>query len=129
MDMLEARRRAVDGALWQPASLIVAAQAFLLLVISDQTVGWVSASVVTGAALLLSAACVSALLKQVRVEEVLSREVSNHALLLYEQDPNWKKLEEASGLDGGIPAARLLFPLGRGALALADVVTLIAQRV
>jgi hypothetical protein len=143
MTLLEARRIAVDASLWQTPGLLIAAQAFLLIVIADRRVGWWPAAGATAAGLTISVVAWISLRRQVRVEHVLSAEVSNHAIALYAQDPRWQFLRASDTPESKVPAsteqpvvanqrlglAAVLFSLVLAVLALADALAFVFERV
>jgi hypothetical protein len=77
LDHLERRRSGLDQSMWQAPALTIAAQAFLLAVLTDRSIPWYARLVVLLAGI---AACFAAALSLIRLR---SREVSYSEAIAY----------------------------------------------
>jgi len=121
--------------MWQAPALTIVGQAFIPGVLTDRSVGWAIASVVSVAGVLASVAVAVALSQQRDREVLLSERIATEAKALGSPDPRRRGLRE----ERGTPARCCIHPLEWPArwlwigtialLGVADVVALILTRV
>jgi hypothetical protein len=95
--LLEGRRLDLSSSMWQVPTLTVAAQAFLLQVLSNDDVGWSVALPIALAGAMASFAAGVSLLQQRSAERLHSREIARLAMSLGLGDPRRKALLEKEG--------------------------------
>jgi hypothetical protein len=97
LDHLERRRADFDRSMWQAPALTIAAQAFLLRVLTDRSVDGGARAVILAAGIAASVAAAASLLR-LRAREVrYSEEIAR--LLVKENDP-WLREPEPKPKDG-----------------------------
>jgi hypothetical protein len=97
VDHLERRRSDLDRSMWQAPALTIAAQAFLLRVLTDRSVDGGARAVILAAGVAASVAAAASLLR-LRAREVrYSEEIAR--LLIKENDP-WLREPEPKPKDG-----------------------------
>jgi hypothetical protein len=141
VDHLERRRSDFDRSMWQAPALTIAAQAFLLRVLTDRSIGGGARAVILGAGVLASVAAIASLLR-LRAREVRYSEHIARSLGRQEGDP-WlrkpePKLKERPPLlserrlrqwaGRWRPPVYLLWCVALVAFGVADVVALLATR-
>jgi hypothetical protein len=136
LELLEGRRLAYDSSMWQAPALTVAAQAFLLQVLTAPGVGWWVASFVAAAGIVASAAASLSLWQQRDREQTYSEAVAALSKELGLGDPRRLALELERRAERGRQWFTTLlgvraFWIWLGTLAafmLADFVALVATR-
>jgi hypothetical protein len=88
LTLLENRRLAIDNSIWQAPTLTLIAQAFLLSVLTDESVGWAVAAVVAVAGVVAVLAALLALWLLQDRELDFGRRVDMHARALGLGTPN-----------------------------------------
>jgi hypothetical protein len=88
LQLLEGRRLAIDGSMWQAPTLTLVAQAFLLGVLTNRSVGWAIAAAVAVAGVFALATAMLALWLLHDRERHFAERVKDHAVALGLGDPN-----------------------------------------
>ena len=128
--LLEGRRLDLSSSMWQVPTLTVAAQAFLLQVLSNDDIGWSVAVPVALAGALASIAAGVSLLRQWSGERLHSKEIARLAMSLGQGDPRRKALLEKEGKEDAwwrVPAIWLWLTT-LAVFAIADGFALFAAR-
>lgn len=126
MALLEGRRLAIDGFTWQGPSLTLVVQAFLLGVLTDDTVGWTVATAVAVAGVLACGMAMYALWLLHDREVHYSERVADHALALGLGDP--RRARRPNGFHPLEWKGWLIWEGVLCAFVIADVIALIATR-
>ena len=131
IDILERRRGGIDTAAWQVQSLTLVAQTFLLQVITDKGVGWVTASFTAAAGVLTSCIAGLVLWHQFRSERAFSDAITTQLATVGAPDPRGTALLPAAQQRWARPRATIVYCgaiLVLLALICADVFGLILTR-
>jgi hypothetical protein len=126
LPLLEGRRLAMDSSMWQAPTLTLVAQAFLLGVLIDQSVGWAVAAAIAAAGVLALATAMLALWLLHDRERHFAERVKAQAAELGLGDLNWTTERGKSHLlewPGWLLWEAVLF-----AFVVADVLALIVTR-
>jgi len=130
LQLLEQRRLAFDAMMWEVPALTVAGQAFLLQVVTSDTVGWTVALPVAIAGVIASAATGLSLWQQGAAERLHSEEVAELAEEVGIGDPRRAAIvaRRSGRAESWRLRGRTLWYLTLAAFVVADVVALFAGR-